>query len=145
EMSTAVMTASLVAGRLRDWELTLKLAVQSLRLWRWVDSPMQSAPTLALCARALSDRRPEAAGLIRGAAYAAFHSASLDDSAVPTRHVSGSSDVNFILRALREAGDLVAAALGDAKRQELRRAGAAMTTDEAISFALATAEQKTFA
>jgi hypothetical protein len=145
EMSTAVMTASLVAGRLRDWQLTLTLAAQSLRLWRWVNSPMQAAPTLALCARGLAESQPEAAGLLRGAAYAAFHRASVDDGAIPTRNGPRSSDVNFILRALREAGDLVSAALGDDKRRELRRAGAAMNIDDAISFALTTAGQNTLA
>jgi hypothetical protein len=44
---------------------------------------------------------------------------------------------NFVLAALREAGELVAAALGHDKRGALRAAGAAMTTDEAISYALA--------
>ena len=46
------------------------------------------------------------------------------------------SNANFVLAALREAGDLVTAALGEERRRELRGKGAAMSMDEAISFAL---------
>jgi hypothetical protein len=48
-----------------------------------------------------------------------------------------SPEANFILAALRETGDLAAAALGDEKRRELRIMGAPMSMDEAVSYALA--------
>jgi hypothetical protein len=54
------------------------------------------------------------------------------------------SNFNFILASLRETGDIVAAAVGDERRQELRAAGAAMSTDEAISYALANIDPKLF-
>jgi hypothetical protein len=44
--------------------------------------------------------------------------------------------------ALRETGDLIAAALGDQRQRELRTAGAAMSMDEAISYALANIDPK---
>jgi hypothetical protein len=37
---------------------------------------------------------------------------------------------------LREAGDIVTAAVGEERRQQLRAEGAAMTLDEAVSYAL---------
>ena len=40
------------------------------------------------------------------------------------------------VRAAIALGDLVASALGDDRRRELRAAGAAMSMDEAVSFAL---------
>jgi predicted ATPase/class 3 adenylate cyclase len=142
EMSTAVMTASLVAARLQDWDLTLSLTVETMRLWRWVNSPMQSAPSLALCARAIAHDRPELAGVLRGAAYAAFHRAGTNDSSLSATDASTTPEANFVLMALRETGDIVAAVLGEERRRELRTMGAAMTMDEAISYALANVDPK---
>jgi hypothetical protein len=51
-------------------------------------------------------------------------------------------NVNFVLAGLRETGEIVAAALGDQRRRELRTAGVAMSTDEAISYALANIDPK---
>jgi predicted ATPase/class 3 adenylate cyclase/DNA-binding CsgD family transcriptional regulator len=142
EMTTAVLMAGLAAARLQDWNLTLALTARSLHLWRWVDSPLEAGPCLALCARALAGERPEIAGVLRGAAYAAFHRASISDASDRSASAPVDSNVNFVLAALRETGDTVANALGAERRQELRVAGAAMTMDEAISYALASVDPK---
>ncbi len=134
EVSSGLLTASLVAGKLQDWKLALAVAARSMRLWRFRVALMQSAPCLALCARALAADRPEVAGVLRGASYAAFAQAN------PAGVMSVSAptpEANFVLAALREAGELVGAALGDDKRRELRNIGAAMTMDEAVAYALA--------
>ncbi len=139
EVSSGLLTASLVAGRLRDWGLTLAVAVRSMRLWRFRVALMQSAPSLALCARALAEDRPEVAAVLRGAAYAAFSQAN----PVASRGTSAvTPEANFVLAALREAGELVGAALGNDRRQELRLQGAAMTMDEAVAYALANIDPK---
>ena len=44
--------------------------------------------------------------------------------------------------ALRETGELVAAALGEDRQWKLRTAGAAMTMDEAVSYALTNIDPK---
>jgi predicted ATPase len=137
EIATGLLTACLVAGRLRDWALTLALTARTMYLYRWNMGPLQTAPCLALTARALAEDKPELAGLLRGAAYAAFRRASpastdtdrADDQVPPAD--------NFVLDALRETGDLVTAALGDERRRELRATGAAMSMDEAVSAAVA--------
>jgi hypothetical protein len=136
EISSGVLMASLVAGRLRDWSLTLALTAQTMHLWRWSSALMQSAPCLALCARAFAEDRPEVAGVLRGAAYAAYRRGSPSQSPPTPGTGSGDSNANFVLAALREAGDLVTAALGEERRRDLRTKGAAMRMDEAISFAL---------
>jgi predicted ATPase len=143
EISQGFLTACLVAGRLREWDLTLALAARSMYLYRWSMAPLQAATGLAECARVFAEDRPEVAGVLQGAAYAAFRRAS------PARTSTGLSDTapvgpnaNFVLAAIRETGDLVAAALGDQRRRELRTAGAAMSTDEAISYALANIDPK---
>lgn len=139
EISSGVLTACLVAGRLRDWPLTLRLTGQTMRLWRWSVALMQSAPCLALCARAMADDRPDVAGVLRGAAYAAFAQASPSPYGPGT--ASPPSDVNFILRALQETGLIITAALGDEQRRALRAQGAAMSMDEAVAYALASIDR----
>jgi hypothetical protein len=137
EMASAVLMAGLVAARLRDWNLTLALSARDLYLWRWVNSPLEVAPCLALCARALAEERPEIAGVLRGAAYAAFHQGSTHDNTGGKRSPPFDSNLNFVLAALSETGGLVTAALGEQRRQELRAQGAAMSMDEAMSYVLA--------
>jgi hypothetical protein len=73
---------------------------------------------------------------LRGAAYAAYRRGSPSQSPPTPGTGSADSNANFVLAALREAGDLVTAALGEERRRELRGKGAAMSMDEAISFAL---------
>ena len=138
---TFLLTASLVAGRLRDWDLALTLSLQTLYLWRWSSALLQLAPCLALCARALAEHRPETAGLLRGAAYAAYRRGSPPHTRQSGTE-PGDSNGNFTLVALRETRDLVSAALGDERRQELRAQGAAMSMDEAVAYALANIDPK---
>jgi predicted ATPase len=141
EIGSGLLTASLVAGRLRDWELALALSLRTLYLWRWSSALLQLAPCLALCARALAEDRPEMAGVLRGAAYAAYHRGSPSQPR-QTGTEPGESNRNFTLVALRETGDLVSEALGDEHRQELRIEGAAMSMDEAVAHALANVDPK---
>jgi hypothetical protein len=90
--------------------------------------------------RALADDRPEVAGVLRGAAYAAYRRGSTGQS--PLDEGGGNPSVNYLLEALREAGDLVTAALGEERRQRLRAEGAVMTMEEAVSYALANIDPK---
>jgi predicted ATPase/class 3 adenylate cyclase len=143
EISGGFLTGGLVAGRLRDWDLTLALTGRAMYLWRWGMPPLTGATSLAESARAFADDRPEIAGVLQGAAYAAFRRASPapDSTRRPDTAPVGSS-ANFVLTALRETGDIVAAVLGDERRRELRTAGAAMSMDEAVSYALANIDPK---
>jgi predicted ATPase len=135
EVATGFLMAALVATRLGDWKVALALSARTMVLWRWVQTLMAAGPSLGVCARALAEDQPEVAGLLRGAAYAAYRRGSTGQSSPDTaRH---NPSVNYLLEALREAGDIVTAALGEERRQQLRAEGAAMTLDEAVSFALA--------
>jgi hypothetical protein len=140
EVATGFLMAALVATRLGDWQVALALSARTMVLWRWVQSLMAAAPSLGVCARALAEDRPEVAGVLRGAAYAAFRRGSTGESA-PGEGPSDPS-VNYLLVALREAGDIVAAALGEERRQQLRAEGAAMTMEEAVLYALANIDPK---
>ncbi len=138
EFPFSLWSAILAAGRLQDWNLTLALAGRSLRLYRWMLSPITAATNLAECARALAESQPETAAVLQGAAYAAFGRANPD--AGPARPPG--STANFVLRGLRETGALAAAALGPERARELRAQGVAMNTDQAIAYALAHIDPK---
>jgi ATP/maltotriose-dependent transcriptional regulator MalT len=143
EISQGFVTACLVAGCLRDWDLTLALTARSMYLWRWSMPVLQAATCLAECARVFAQDRPEVAGVLQGAAYAAFRRAS--PAPIGTRRSDTAPvdpNANFVLTALRETGDMVGTALGDQRRRELRNEGAAMSIDEAISYALANIDPK---
>jgi hypothetical protein len=143
EVSTGMLTACLVAGRLRDWDLTLALCGRTLSLWRWITALLQAAPTLALCARALVDDRPEAAAVLQGAAYALFRRASAAPAGGhPPDAAPAAASANFLIEALRETGELVAAATGRERLRELHADGASMSMDEAVTFALANVDPK---
>src|SRR5205823_4579418 len=66
EISAGYLTGCVVAGRLRDWRLTLALAARAMYLYRWSMYPLQAATCLAECARAFADDRPEIAGVLPG-------------------------------------------------------------------------------
>jgi hypothetical protein len=121
EIAPGFVTAALAAGRLRDWRLTLALAGRAMHMYRGIMNPLHSAPCLAWCARALAADRPEVAGVLQGAAYAAFRLAAppvntASTSAAPSVGTGG----NFLFQALRETHDLVAAAVGDERARQLR-------------------------
>jgi hypothetical protein len=143
EIAPGFVTASLVAGLLRHWTLALTLAGRAMYLYRGIMNPLHSAPCLAECARALAEDRPEVAGVLQGAAYAAFRRAipAVATAERPAPPPAGTS-ANFVLQALRETGELVVAALGDERARELRRTGVAMGVDEAVSYALANIDPK---
>jgi predicted ATPase/class 3 adenylate cyclase len=145
ELPGGYLTGSLVAGRLEDWRLTLALTAKTIYLYRWNLYPLQVATCLAECARALADDEPETAGLLHGAAYAAFRQASpAAQLASRSQNAPIDPNANFVLAAQRETGDIVAAAIGDERRRELRAQGAAMSMDEAMSYALANIDPKLF-
>jgi hypothetical protein len=76
EISQRFLAACLVAGRFRNWDLKLALTARTMYLYRWSITPPQAGTCLAECARALADDRPELAGVLHGAAYAAFRRAA---------------------------------------------------------------------
>ncbi|HLM21681.1 MAG TPA: hypothetical protein VK390_09180, partial [Propionibacteriaceae bacterium] len=141
--STSILTASMVAGRLQEWELTLALAGRSMYLDRWTNVSAGVATSLAECARAFAEDLPEIAGVLQGASYAAFHRA--DTTSGEIRRVDNSASDhsgNFVLKALHEAGEIVAAAIGRDRAHAVRTTGATMVVDEAVAYALANIDPK---
>ena len=87
------------------------------------------------CARALAEDQPEAAGVLQGAAYAAFCGAA---SATPPVSTSATSSS----QRYPKPTNFVVGAVGEARARELRRIGAVMGVDEAVSYALSNIDPK---
>lgn len=143
EIAPAFITASMAAGRLQDWDLALTLAGRAMYMYRGIMNPLHSAPCFAESARALVEDRPEVAGVLLGAAYSAFRLAApkVDDTSQSTAPQVSTRN-NFVFQAMRETRDLLVAAVGEERARELRRTGAAMGLDEAVSYALANIDPK---
>jgi len=143
EISQSFIVACMVAGRLRDWPLTLRLVAHSMSVWRWnMVATLQAAPFLALSARALAENRPDLAGVLHGAAIRTFRRESAGAGPTPDDQAPFEANVTLMSTALAEARDLVVAAIGDEQQRLLYATGTAMTTDEAISYALANIDEK---
>ncbi len=83
---------------------------------------------------------------MQGAALAIFRYAShIPDTARRSEPTPADSNVNFVLAALRETSSLVTTVLGNQRAHELRDEGAAMSMDEATSYALANIDRKLLA
>ncbi len=102
EVATGFLMAALVATRLGEWEVALALAARTMVLWRWSQALMAAAPSLAVCARALAEDRPEVAGVLRGAAYAAYRRGSTGQS-TPDRAEAIPASTIFSRRCARQA------------------------------------------
>ena len=114
---SGILTACLVAGRLEDWDLTLALAARSMHLERWIMAPLQVAPCLTMCARALAESRPEIAGVLCGAAYTTFRRGASESGSTGRQPAAPvGPNANFVLTALHETGDIVTSALGEDER-----------------------------
>jgi predicted ATPase/class 3 adenylate cyclase len=142
EVASGLLTACVVAGRLRDWDLTLALTARMLLLTRWFNNPAVTGPCLALCARALASEKPEIGGVLQGAGYTTFRQGSGASDATRRPDTRNGPNPNFLITALHETGDLVAGAFGAQRAHELRRTGAAMSMDEAVSYALANVDPR---
>jgi len=138
EITQAFITACMVAAQLRDWSLTLKLVARSMYVWRWnMVASLQAAPFLALCARAVAEERPEMSGVLMGAAYAAFRHETLTIRTEGALPAPAEDDLRLFPTLLRETNALLDSAFDEVRKRELHDAGAAMSTDEAISYTLA--------
>ena len=143
EIAPAFITASMAAGRLRDWNLALTLAGRAMYMYRGIMNPLHSAPCFAECARALVEDRPEVAGILQGAAYSAFRlAAPKGNSEIQPAAPQIGTRNNFVFQTMRETHELLVAAVGDERARDLRRTGAVMGLDEAVSYALAHIDPK---
>jgi predicted ATPase/class 3 adenylate cyclase len=141
ETAAEVTAATLIAARLGDWPLTLRLADRSVRQLQWGGQLPQLAGILNVVARALATADEEAAARLQGAArQLATQLAPRPTTAVgntgpgsPTVRPAGPS---LITDLRRQTSALLHDALDEGRLRQLRSEGEAMDSDQAAVYAL---------
>jgi hypothetical protein len=136
-----VTQATLIAARLGDWPLTLRLADRSIRHQQWEGNFVWLASILSVAARALVGIDIQAAARLQGAAHhLAVQLATgrntgqvRSDSASPPVQPAGSS---LITDLRRQTSALLQDALDEGRLRQLRAEGEAMDSDQAATYAL---------
>jgi hypothetical protein len=131
--------AAIVAARLGDWPLTLRLARQAIPLLHWTAIlPSSLVGALNVAALALADTHPDAAARLQGAARSIGHMLAANrgpPGSAPAAAASASA--GFVTGLRQEATRRLAATLGEDVLSQRRREGGEMGLDDAVAYALA--------
>jgi hypothetical protein len=143
ESVTEVTQATLIAARMADWPLTLKLADRSIRHIQWGGERPWLAGILNVVARALVASDVEAAARLQGAARhlgvqlaTSSQLPSADPGLASPRERSARFSMITDLR--RQTSQLLHDALDEQRLRQLRAEGEAMDSDQAAAYALDT-------
>jgi predicted ATPase/class 3 adenylate cyclase len=133
--------AVLISARLRDWPLTLELASPSIRHLHWTGNRPLLATTFNLVASAVTPTAPDSAAVLQGAARSMTPTAppATPTTMGPTSDAARArppSPASFVTELRRETTGLLRDALGEQRLQLLRAEGQAMSTDDAVAYAL---------
>ena len=133
--------AVLISARLSDWPLTLELASPSIRHLHWTGNRPLLATTFNLVARAITPTAAESAAVLQGAARGMTPAAPrpAPPTAAPTSEDSQARSpgpASFVTELRRETTALLRDTLGEQSLQRLRAEGQAMSTDDAVAYAL---------
>jgi hypothetical protein len=136
--ATYLTHAGIVAARLGDWALTLRLARRAIPLWHWTAAVPYLLGLFHVSALALADARPDTAARLQGAARrmagSLANNQGTPDAAPP---VAAPSGTGWVTALRREATRRLVATLGDEVLSQRRREGEEMGVDDAVAYALA--------
>ena len=134
----ALYFATVVAGLLGDWPMTMRTAQGLFEMDRRsaVTAPVLLAMVVGLIARGLEDSRPEQAAVLHGAARSVMLASEFEDAS--GERGAGAAGSWLLVQALSQ--DFVASAalvdaLGTEQFEALRAEGEAMDRDEASAYA----------
>jgi predicted ATPase len=141
ETATLVTQVTLIAARMGDWPLTLRLADRSIRHWQWGGQRPYLAGMINLVARALAETDVAAAARLQGAARQLAPQAAAGVTTIPPPNNSASPAVappgsGLITDLRRQTSALLHDALEEGMLLQLRAEGEAMDSDEAAVYAL---------
>lgn len=133
----------LIAARIADWPLVLKLALDAIRLHHWAGERPYLSGIFNVVARAIASRDPESGAVLQGAAR------RLTPAAVPVPRgieVAGANAVppagaapsgaSLVTELRRQTTAALRDALGEIRLHQLRAEGEAMDDDHAVAYAL---------
>jgi hypothetical protein len=136
--------STLIAARLGDWPLVLRLGVDALRHIEWSgDRGSTAFGIINVVARAVAPCDAESAAVLQGAARRLALAAgagsspqevSVDRTSPARDRVAGPAP--FIADLRRQAAAILREAIGDDRLRELRAEGEAMDADDAVRYAL---------
>ena len=137
--------STLIAARLGDWPLVLRLSVDALRHLEWSgDRGFTGIAFINVVARAVAPRDPESAAVLQGAARrlalgptggsSPGQMIGVDPTSLARDRLAGPA--SFMADLRRQATAIVREAIGDHRLGELRAEGEAMDADDAVRYAL---------
>jgi hypothetical protein len=141
ETAGEVTAATLIAARLADWALTLRLADRSVRQLQWGGQQPYLAGILSVVARALAETDVEAAARLQGAArhlalQIGTRQAPAAGSTSPGSPVVRRAGFSLITDLRRQTSAQLRDALDEGQLGQLRAEGEAMDSDQAAAYAL---------
>jgi predicted ATPase len=141
ETANEVTRTTLIAARMGDWPLTLRLADRSVRHLQWGGQRPYLAGVLNVVARALAATDIEAAARLQGAArYLAPQPATGQTTVIgrpnPASPAVAPAGSGFITDLRRQTSAMLHDALDEGRLRQLRSEGEAMDSDEAVTYAL---------
>jgi len=140
ENSTQLTQKAIVAARVGDWRLTLRLARHAIGLAHWDGALLYLQGIFHICALALAEAQPDASARLQGAARAVGRTLTANQGApasAPAVGGAGSAPGGFITGLRRDATRRITATLSGDQLAERRREGEEMDLDHAVAYALA--------
>jgi predicted ATPase len=139
----ATTSAALIAARLADWPLVLKLGPEVIRRLHWAGDRPYLSGIFNVVARALASGDPESAAVLQGAARRLVPAAARAPRSIgvaganaisPAGGAAGSASLVTELR--RQTTAALQDTLGETRLHQLRAEGEAMDDDHAVAYAL---------
>jgi predicted ATPase len=142
--TTAVsIQGTLMAARIGDWPLVLRVGVNALRHLQWTGDRSFLSGLLNVFARAIASSDPESAAVLQGTARRFAPPSPKDaplargeDIGPADASEAGSAPMSFLINVRRDTTAILRDAIGDEGVRELRGEGEAMEPDDVVRYAL---------
>ena len=138
-----ITSATLIAARIADWPLVLRLARDAIRRLHWAGDRPYLSGIFNVVARALASDHAESAAVLQGAARRLVPAAALAPRAIEVAGAdaispagAAPSSASFVTKLRRQTTAALRDALGEAHLHQLRAEGEAMDDDHAVAYAL---------
>jgi hypothetical protein len=136
--ATVLTHAVIVAARLGDWPLTLRLARRAIPMAHWQGTLPWLFAMSHISALALAEARPDTAARLQGAAHGIGRMLASNQGPSATAPTSAApANAGYVAELRREATRRITAALGEQQLTRLRAEGEEMDLDHAVTYTIA--------